>query len=50
MEVPELNSEKGKKSNSAVFLMNNTTLQISIKEQQYKLERDEDAFIKAMQS
>lgn len=32
MEVPELNSQKGKKSNSAIFLMNNTALSITIQE------------------
>ena len=49
METPELNSKKGQKANSAIFLLNDTNLDIVVEEKHFNLERDEEAFIKAMQ-
>ena len=48
MENPEADSEKGRKTNSALFLLNNTLLDICIKENHFRLERDEEAFIKSL--
>ena len=48
MESPEADSEKGRPSNSAIFLLNNTLLDVCIKENHYRLERDEDAFLKSL--
>lgn len=48
MENPEADSQKGRPTNSAIFLLNNTQLDICIKENHYRLERDEEAFIKSL--
>ena len=48
MENPEADSQKGRPSNSALFLFNDTKLDICIKENHYRLERDEEAFIKSL--
>ena len=48
MENPEADSEKGRKTNSALFLLNNTLLDIEIRENHFRLERDEEAFIKSL--
>ena len=50
MENPEADSKKGRLINSALFLLNDTNLEICIKENHYRLERDEDAFIKSLRS
>ena len=50
MENPEADSKKGRPSNSALFLMNETKLDICIKENHYRLERDEEAFIKSLRA
>tara|TARA_B110000285_G_C14924789_1_gene514441 strand:- start:270 stop:491 length:222 start_codon:yes stop_codon:yes gene_type:complete len=48
MENPEADSKKGRPNNSAVFLLNNTLLNVCIKENHYRLERDEEAFLKSL--
>jgi len=50
MENPEADSQKGRPSNSAIFLLNNTELDVCIKENHYRLERDEEAFIKSLRN
>ena len=46
MESPEADSKKGIKRNSALFLWNNTNLEIEVREKHFRLEKDEETFIK----
>jgi len=46
MESPENDSQKGIKRNSALFLLNSTTLEVTVQEKHFRLEKDEEAFIK----
>ena len=47
MESPEADSKKGVKRNTALFLLNNPKeMSIRVQERHYKIERDEEAFIK----
>lgn len=48
MENPSADSQKGRDSNSAIFLLNNNQIDISIEEKQYKMQQDEEAFIKKL--
>lgn len=48
MENPEADSKKGLTTNSALFFLNNTNVDISIKEHHYRLERDEEEFLKSL--
>lgn len=49
IENPEADSEKGRPTNSCIFLLNSESLDITIFERQYRIERDEQAFIEMMQ-
>lgn len=46
MESPEADSEKGISRNTAVFLLNGIELEIEIRERHFRLEKDEEAFLK----
>jgi len=46
MESPEADSKKGLKKNSAVFLLNNQEIEVTIQEKHFRLDRDEESFIK----
>jgi len=46
MESPEADSNKGIKRNQALFLWNDSKLDINIQEKHFRLEKDEEAFIK----
>ena len=50
IENPEADSEKGAATNSALFLNNDTSLYVKIYETQYRIERDEEAFMKQMRN
>ena len=48
MESPEADSKKGIKRNTALFLLNSDTLDVKVQEKHYRMERDEEAFIKKL--
>ena len=50
IENPEADSEKGRPSNSAIFFLNDESVMVTIIETQYRIERDEAAFMKQLQN
>ena len=50
VENPEADSEKGRPTNSCIFFMNYDRVLITITEEQYRVERDEEAFMKQLQA
>jgi hypothetical protein len=48
MENPEADSKKGAATNSCVFMLNNTEVDVKVQEKHYRLERDEEAFIESL--